>query len=82
MDRQTEVNGATGDEKQIWTSIWSSELPRKIQGFLWIVLHGILPSRVSLASGGIPLDKRCFRCDQGEETGLHATRICVVSREV
>lgn len=60
-------------------SLGGSAFPKKIQGFLWKLLHGILQSRVSLASRGIPLDVSCFRCNMAVESGLHATRFCLIS---
>lgn len=72
------VSPSSADEK----IIWSSQLPRKIQGFLWRLTHGILPSCMSarngLAKRKIVDSSRCFHCPHEDETCMHAVWACAL----
>lgn len=81
LDRHANHYRASAKEKHILKKVWSSALPQKVQGFLWKLMYGILPTRVSLASRVILLDSICFWCNSDAETGLHATRSCVISKK-
>ena len=66
----------------LWNKIWEIEVPKKVQIFVWRMLRNILPVKVSLAKKHITADLRCPRCSQGDETVLHAIRLCPEARVV
>ncbi|XVF69925.1 hypothetical protein PTKIN_Ptkin11bG0120100 [Pterospermum kingtungense] len=48
-----------GIGNQVWKKIWHFSLPRKIQGFIWKAVHGILTTRGKLAAKGILVNVEC-----------------------
>ena len=58
------------------------KLPKKIQVFVWRIMHNILPVCVNLANRRIPINRTCFRCEIEKEDSYHALRDCIVAKEV
>ena len=44
------------------------DVPRKIQLFMWRIMHGIIPVRVALANRTLKNERFCPRCNQADET--------------
>ncbi|KAK6136378.1 hypothetical protein DH2020_029868 [Rehmannia glutinosa] len=53
-----------------------SEVPPKIQIFVWKVVRGILPTRAALRRRGMDVDSSCVRCGFHSETIEHVLRDC------
>ncbi|KAK9921713.1 hypothetical protein M0R45_030213 [Rubus argutus] len=61
---------------EYWRHLWKLKVPPKMLHFLWRCSNGFLPCKASLFWRKIAADSICFRCQQGEETPLHATWDC------
>ena len=61
---------------------WNKLIPRKINVFIWRVIHVPLPVRVALDNRGIDLDKTlCPRCNEDSETLDHCFVRCPFAKK-
>nr|XP_033516803.1 uncharacterized protein LOC117281097 [Nicotiana tomentosiformis] len=73
--RMPETQQENNNRKQ-FTWVWNQKLPNKIKFFLWLVVHGRLPTSQHLHSRGINLNPFCFFCNKEEETICHIFLRC------
>lgn len=52
---------------QCWNKLWKLQVPPKVKLFIWRAFNGILPTMLSLKSGGVNCDMLCPRCKGGTE---------------
>ncbi|GMN62822.1 hypothetical protein TIFTF001_031900 [Ficus carica] len=62
--------------------MWNLSIPPKVKLFVWRAFHEILPTMVSLISGGIECDDVCPRCKDEMESTSHAIFDCPTSQAV
>jgi len=51
--------------------VWKQQLPEKILHFLWLTLHGSLPTNAFHVFRQLSMDSFCNRCSSELETILH-----------
>ncbi|KAK9929756.1 hypothetical protein M0R45_026841 [Rubus argutus] len=61
---------------EYWKHLWKLQVPPKILHFLWRCSNGYIPCMESLLKRRITQDAICIRCQQFDETPLHATWQC------
>jgi hypothetical protein len=54
-----------------WSWIWNLKLLENIRHFVWIIMHGKLPTNYTRITHHISTDKSCYRCGAANETILH-----------
>lgn len=62
--------------------VWKTELPPKIQFFLWLCLHNSLPTTEVLGSRGLSLNPTCNMRQGGTESIDHLLRECLVAQKI
>ncbi|XP_062014154.1 uncharacterized protein LOC133730612 [Rosa rugosa] len=63
--------------QDLWTKLWSTNVPGTAKIFLWKVLNNCLPTIVRLLEKRVPLEIRpCVLCGVGDETIEHLCRLC------
>ena len=60
----------------IWKSVWSLQVPRKIQMFMWRALKDSLPTKLNLKRRHILMDLVCELCQSTTEDILHVVWRC------
>jgi ribonuclease HI len=65
-----------------WSWIWNLKLPENIRHFVWIIMHGKLPTNCTRVTHHISTDKSCYRCGAANETILHTLRDCPKAMQV
>uniref|UniRef100_A0A453ESM3 Reverse transcriptase zinc-binding domain-containing protein n=1 Tax=Aegilops tauschii subsp. strangulata TaxID=200361 RepID=A0A453ESM3_AEGTS len=55
----------------IWSKIWKLACPAKVKIFLWHMLHGTIPCRVTLANRHVKVSPICPICSEGLEDTKH-----------
>lgn len=68
-------------DKQVWNWVWKVHCPKKIQLFLWEVMHNRLPTRQYLAFSHWNINDNCPRCHT-QETTLRILHDCPWAKEV
>ena len=56
--------------------VWKTDTPPKVQFFMWLCLHGSLPTAEVLGSRGLILDSVCKICNKENETIEHLFKRC------
>jgi hypothetical protein len=67
------------DRKSAFKAIWKCPAPSKVSGFVWLVLHDRVPTRVNLCRRQITLEEgnyRCVFCGEEDETTAHLFVYC------
>uniref|UniRef100_A0A2N9ETE5 Reverse transcriptase domain-containing protein n=1 Tax=Fagus sylvatica TaxID=28930 RepID=A0A2N9ETE5_FAGSY len=62
--------------KQMWKEVWSLQVPKKIQMFMWRSLKDSLPSKLNLKKKHVVQDSGCDLCGALTEDILHALCFC------
>lgn len=70
-----------GLHRFFWRAIWKLGVPPKIQVFTWRIGHDLLPTNAKIALINLAFNKLYPRCNEVEETLVHAIRDCVMARE-
>lgn len=76
------VNNSDHPCSMSWSWIWKLNLPENIQHFVWLVMHGSLPTNHTRLLHHVSLDGSCQRCGSNQETILHTLRDCPRSQQV
>ena len=63
-------------DKDFWQSIWGLRVPNKIKNFLWRACRDAIPTKANLLRRHITVNSLCERCQNEEETALHALWSC------
>ncbi|GJY90539.1 RNA-directed DNA polymerase, eukaryota, reverse transcriptase zinc-binding domain protein [Tanacetum coccineum] len=64
-------------------TLWNKLAPKKVNVFVWRVLHGRIPIRVELDKRGVELDSiLCPCCDESLESCDHSLVMCNVAKSV
>ena len=66
----------------IWGKIWKLACPTKVKFFIWRMLHGTLPCRVTLANRHIKTQPICPACLDGLEDTKYILFLCQKVKEV
>ena len=61
-----------GPMHQVWKEIWSLNVPKKIQQFMWRATNNSLPTKCNLAKRKILPDPICESCRKSHEDTLYA----------
>ncbi|KAL4296867.1 hypothetical protein GQ457_12G029750 [Hibiscus cannabinus] len=80
-----ELESALGStEDKIWKLVWSGLAPPKVEGFLWKVILGRIPTLVELDKRGAlhSSSTRCALCSRDEETVNHIFCLCEIGWKV
>ncbi|KAL4346476.1 hypothetical protein GQ457_17G006660 [Hibiscus cannabinus] len=80
-----ELESALGStEDKIWKLVWSGLAPPKVEGFLWKVILGRIPTLVELDKRGAlhSSSTRCALCSKDEETVNHIFCLCEIGWKV
>jgi hypothetical protein len=67
---------------EVWKKIWNTQVPRKIQIFMWRALHGIVPCYCVLANRHIGSSVNCPVCSINAEDIRHMLFSCPRAQEV
>lgn len=59
-----------------WSWVWKLKLPENINNFVWLILHGKLPTNGLRVAHHISQDPSCQRCGAPQENILHALKDC------
>lgn len=70
------------NQEDNWSWVWKLPLPENIKHFLWLILHGSLPTNLFRANSHISLDSSCNRCGAAQESISHAIRNCYKARQI
>uniref|UniRef100_A0A2N9HGY6 RNase H type-1 domain-containing protein n=1 Tax=Fagus sylvatica TaxID=28930 RepID=A0A2N9HGY6_FAGSY len=62
--------------ERIWKDVWSLQVPKKIQVFMWCTLKDSLPSKLNLKRRHVVEDPGCEICAAPTEDILHALWDC------
>lgn len=62
---------AEGKEILLWKKLWSLDVKRKIQHFLWRACHNSIPVANNLQKRGMRVDGICRQCGEASETVEH-----------
>jgi ribonuclease HI len=62
--------------EQMWKEVWSLQVPKKIQMFMWRTLKNSLPSKLNLKKKHVIEDPTCELCGALPEDILHALWVC------
>jgi ribonuclease HI len=62
--------------ERIWKQVWSLQVPKKIQVFIWRALKDSLPSKLNLKKRHVVEDPACEMCAAPTEDILHALWEC------
>lgn len=73
--------GGAGCE-QVWSKLWSLDVPSKIKIFGWRVLHGLIPCRGILANRHIEENSSCPACHESCEDIRHVLFTCYRAKEI
>lgn len=79
MNREKGGEGSStivDDERKLWGKIWSLNIKRKAQHFLWRACNNCISVRACLKKGGIKTDGMCKQCREGLETVEHLFFYC------
>jgi hypothetical protein len=68
--------------EKFWNSLWSMNIPRKVQLFMWKVSHNILPTCKNLFDRGISSSSSCVVCTEEPESIHHLLWECDLAKEV
>jgi hypothetical protein len=60
----------------MWKEVWSLQVPKKIQVFMWRSLKDSLPSKLNLKKKHVVEDPTCELCGAPTEDILHALWVC------
>lgn len=71
--RGNKGSGAGRDkgEEVLWKRIWSLNIKKKVQHFIWRACHNKIPVEVNLKKRDVKEDDRCKQCGEGLETIKH-----------
>ena len=70
------------DNRMVWKSVWTAEVPNKIKVLIGRIYHGALTVMVNLEKRKLNVDKLCFLCREAADTVLHAIRDCSCASRV
>jgi ribonuclease HI len=77
MDKQNQPSCSNSRPmEQIWKEVWSLQVPKKIQVFMWRTLKDSLPSKLNLKKKNVVEDPTCELCGAPTEDILHALWVC------
>lgn len=68
--------GRTEEEKKLWKMVWSLNIKKKIQYFIWKTCYDRLPVATNLRKRGIQVDEVCRICGEETETTKHILFHC------
>ncbi len=68
--------------QQFWQAVWSMQLSRKIQHFVWRLCLNILPTKDNLAKRNILSTPECPIYGVGAKSSIHVFRQCVFTKKV
>ena len=63
-------------ERNLWKTIWSVQVPNKIKNLMWRACCNSLPTKENLVHQTIIDNLTCDRCKQASELALHAMWSC------
>lgn len=63
--------GKDKGEELLWKRIWSLNIKKKVQHFIWQGCHNKIPIGVNLKKHGVKVIDRCKQCGEGLETIEH-----------
>ncbi|XP_065635520.1 uncharacterized protein LOC136070080 [Quercus suber] len=63
-------------DTKLWKGIWALNCPNKINNFMWRACRNSVPSKVNLMQRTILQEAICERCNQVEESIVHAVWSC------
>ncbi len=61
--------------RSVWQSVWRKDRDRKVNDFMWLLLHNALPLG-SLLKRWSKADTSCLHCPNSDETTLHLFLSC------
>lgn len=70
------------EERNLWKGIWSMNIKKKVQHFIWRECHNRLPVSSSLRKRGIELDETCKLCGEEKKTVEHPFFHCVKAKMI
>lgn len=70
------------EERKMWNQIWSLDIKKKIQHFIWRAFHNQLLVEVNLKKRGTQVDGVCRQCGEGMETMEHLFFHCAKAKMV
>jgi len=59
-----------------WKNLWNFKIPPRVSSFMWRLAYQCLPTRVNLATQGIPCDDTCVSCETLVESHMHIFFVC------
>ncbi len=75
---QLPIASNEGPMHQVWKEIWSLNVPKKIQQFMWRATNNSLSTKCNLAKRKILPDPICESCRKSHEDTLHALWSCPI----
>lgn len=66
-----QMEKSEGDKGKMWKKVWSLNIKKKIQHFLWRAVHNQIPVESNLKKRGIQVEGICKQCGEGMETVEH-----------
>ena len=64
------------DNKHLWRTLWSMQVPNKIKNLVWRACRNSLPTKENLVHWTFIDNPICDRCKQVPESSLHALWSC------
>ena len=73
VEEQTELEDAQRmDDKHLWRTLWSMQVPNKIKNLVWRACRNSLPTKENLVRRTIINNPVCDRCKQVSKSSLQA----------
>ncbi|GAU48590.1 hypothetical protein TSUD_405800 [Trifolium subterraneum] len=68
-------------QEQCWSRVWSLDVPERVRCFIWLLIHGLLPTNKLCSKWGSRVSD-CHLCIGSAETSMHVMRECSMARQV